>query len=235
MGLLKYCEIVLQLASKAVGSNAWSEANKLNIPELKDSSEYNDQVNVFSRTALLLGVNYSLVPKILRIGGFIELLSPSVGVDKIKPMLGQILNYSTLGLSSVIKNVLNKINSTTPTPAVAVPAPEDLVTPPPPTEKITLSAGLISVGALAEFALMKDKAFIGARLKRTALNFDKNLNKKAGNLGTREVSIFIRSGHIEPVSWLDLPEIGLNYSMFFNTSSWQKQDTTIGVFAKYRF
>lgn len=225
LGWLQNCELVLQLATKLPWSDAWSRAFKFYLPVGgKDES-----VELFNRTAMVFGINFNLIPKVLRVGGFVELLSPSMGFEQVVPTFKQIASYFSAGVVSKMSQAGQKIMDISGQPVPESKRVENQLELP----KFN-NAGLLSVGAQAELSLLNDKAFVGARIKKTGLNFDKKPVDPSRS-GIKEFLMFFRTGQIKPARWLDFPDLGLNYSLFFNSSDWKTKRIALGLFATYRF
>lgn len=225
MGTLKNCELVFQAATKLPFSDSWNKHFNLLLPV--DGNE--QKIELFNRTAFLFGINFNVIPKFFRVGGFVELLSPSMSFDQVVPTLKQIFNYATFGAGQKMAELKQQWfpkNENSMQETMVVQKSVEL----PKFE----NAGLLTVGAQAEIALARDKLFVGARVKRTQLSFDKKLKDPLKN-GTKEVILFARCGRIKLLEWLEFPEVGVNYSMFFSSANWQQERSALGLFATYRF
>jgi hypothetical protein len=183
---------------------------------------------LFGQTAFSLGINATLIPPYLRIGSFVEFLSPTLQLPSVKQLLKSIAYYSAFGLGSLAKWIIFR-----PTYNLTLNAKDESVLVVCPGE--SANSALFSAGAMGEVALFEDSIFLGARLKKTIFNQTKNFEAFLETPGIKELTLFARSEAVMLFNYLDLPELGFNYSLFFASPEKFAQRSAIRFFLKYRF
>lgn len=225
-GWLENVELVFQLSSKIPGTKAWSSSPIIDL----GAEDKSIKGLIDTRTAFSVGANFNVVPKIIRVGVFAEVMPTARGFNQLQPVTA-FLKSRALGSLDRILPAREEKPSEKPEPESTKTAQEVIFQD---KDNKHLQLGLLSLGVMGEAALKDEQFFIGARFKSTKVTGfnDGEMKKKPG---AKEVTFFTRANMLESFESFSIADLGLSYSLVLDSSNWGIKKSVAGVCAKVKF
>lgn len=225
-GMLENLELVFQLSTKLPGSASWSHPTEMDI-DWREDSLFKGLLE--TNTAFLVGANFHAIPKVLRVSVFSEIMPAVRGFNQLQPLTTFLKSRTIYGLDRIFPPKVEAKNETQePSKEVSKEAVES------EKQRKDLMLGLLSMGVMTEASLKDEQFFVGVRFKSTKLT-GFNDSQAKGRPGAKELTFFTRTNILDGLQSLSIADLGLSYTLVFDSSNWTAKKSVVGLCAKVKF
>ncbi len=236
-GILSNLELVFQLGTKIPGTKSLTNKTNFSLLSAENNTFKETQTFFEARNALLVSLNFHLIPNRLRIGAFFG-LSPFISNFEYLNQLGS-LTKSTL-LSGLDKFWSKKTDTPEKTGLLPVDKKDNkadkLKATEQAKEKSPTAISLATIGMLAEMSFWDERLFFGGIVKKTKIP-GAYLTPNRLSPHFKEISLFTRTNSLSALenNYVSFPELKLSCGLIFNQSSFKVEKSMIGFSAKITF
>lgn len=241
-GMLSDVELFFQFGTKIPGTKSLTSKTIFNLYQIQNNDFIEKEAFLEASNALLLGLNWHLIPNRLRVGAFFG-LSPIINNLGYLKQIGSLVKSTFFGgLDRIWPKKINSGEKEEPSPFSKISTidnkkpkqkeSQELVD----KEKSPTAISLSTIGMLAEISFWNEQFFLGGIFKKTRIpGAYLSQNKLSPNF--KEASIFARTNSLWAFrnNYVSIPEIKLSCSVAFNQNSFKIEKTLIGLSAKITF
>ncbi len=232
MGVLSRCEIVIHAGSKIPRIKGWLKEDKIKLKDKDQDCENVDdkslELHIGTNSSLMLGVNYVVVPRYLRVGYFFQILSSSFGIGYWSVAKKLFFNTAIRDLQRLwnFGRALVGIGKSEGF-RVADTLPQE-------NEYGYKKANLCSHGFMAEMCVYEELLILGIRVRKIFVSGTSDL-EKFDFYKQRLVTAFVRVSQLAKRLGKNFPDFSCSYTFRPDFKVWNEKQNFLSFDLSFKF